>query len=211
MGAAQPIRLLLAEDHVLVREGMRLLVGMTEDIRIVAETGVGAEVAQLAGQVVPDVALVDLVLPDCDGASLVEPIRDAAPETRVLFVTGERDTHTVRKALSSGADGCLLKSASSQNLLRAIRVVAGGGTFVDPAIVERCEVPAGLRGTLDGLTPREREVVRMIARGARTADIAAGLEISAGTVRKHRENVMRKLALSNAAEVAAFAVRAGLG
>ncbi len=210
MPAAPPIRVLLAEDHALVREGMRLLLETTADMRVAAETGVGAEVERLAGEHAPDVALVDLLLPDCDGAALVGPIRRASPSTRVLIVTGERDAKAVRDSLNSGADGCVLKSAGSRHLLGAIRTVAGGGTFVDPAIAERFELPAGLRGMLDSLTPREQDVVRMIACGSRTSDIAAGLGISAGTVRKHRENIMRKLALSNAAEVAAFAVRSGL-
>lgn len=203
-------RLLVAEDHALVREGLRLLVSTCPDLTIVGETGDGAAVTGLIRELHPDVCLLDLGLPGVDGLSVLDTITREALPVRVLVVTARLDAASVHASLALGAAGYLTKNESSDALLTAIRTVAAGGCHVSPAIAALAEDgrPAA---ALMALTGREREIVALVATGLPSKTIALRLAVAERTVRKHRENICRKIGAHNSAEMVAFALRCGLG
>jgi DNA-binding NarL/FixJ family response regulator len=204
------IRVVLADDHQMVREGMRLLLSLEDDIDVVGEAGDGESAVRLTQQLKPDVLVLDFLLPDFDGAEVLRRVRAELPEVRVLFVTGSLQRDTVRYALGAGAEGYVLKQSGSDELMLALRAVIQGAEYVSPAIATAF-VPAP-EAAMDSepLTARETQILAMIAAGERNQTIADKLFISLPTVRKHRENLMRKLDLHNAAELTAFAIKSGL-
>jgi DNA-binding NarL/FixJ family response regulator len=193
----------------MVREGMRMLLSLEDDITVVGEAGDGASAVALTRQLKPDVLVLDFLLPDFDGAEVLRRIRTGQPEVRVLFVTGSLQRDTVRYALGCGAQGYVLKQSGSDELLVALRAVIQGAEYVSPAIATAFE-PDPAHALAEPLTARETQILALIAVGERNQAIADQLFISLPTVRKHRENLMRKLDLHNAAELAAFAIRTGL-
>ena len=205
----QAFRIVLADDHQMVREGMRMLLSLEDDIAIVGEAGDGESAVRLTRELKPDVLVLDFLLPDFDGAEVMRRVRAALPEVRVLFVTGSLQRDTVRYALGCGAEGYVLKQSGSEELLTALRAVVQGDEYVSPAIATAFEPVPEAAGS-EPLTAREAQILSMIAAGERNQAIAEKLFISLPTVRKHRENLMRKLDLHNAAELTAFAIKAGL-
>jgi DNA-binding NarL/FixJ family response regulator len=203
------VRIVLADDHQMVREGMRMLLSLEEDLAIVGEAGDGESAVRLTQQLKPDVLVLDFLLPDFDGAEVMRRVRAELPEVRVLFVTGSLQRDTVRYALGCGAEGYVLKQSGSDELLVALRAVIQGAEYVSPAIATAFEF-APRAAEAEPLTAREAQILAMIAAGERNQAIADRLFISLPTVRKHRENLMRKLDLHNAAELTAFAIKAGL-
>jgi DNA-binding NarL/FixJ family response regulator len=197
------IRILVAEDHTLVRQGMLLVLSRDAHMKVVGEAGDGDAAWQLVQALRPDVMVLDLGLPGLDGLDIIQLIKSHALPTRVVVVTARQDPLSVRTALARGAQGYLLKTHDAEAFLEAIRVVAAGGQYVghDLAAV------AGLRGNKGLLTRREVEVARDVGRGLTSKEIGVRLRISEHTVRKHRENIARKLGLHNAAELAAWAIR----
>lgn len=197
------IRILVAEDHTLVRQGMLLVLSRDAHMKVVGEAGDGDAAWQLVQALRPDVMVLDLGLPGLDGLDIIQLIKSHALPTRVVVVTARQDQLSVRTALARGAQGYLLKTHDAEAFLEAIRVVAAGGQYVghDLAAV------AGLRGNKGLLTRREVEVARDVGRGLTSKEIGVRLRISEHTVRKHRENIARKLGLHNAAELAAWAIR----
>lgn len=197
------IRILVAEDHTLVRQGMLLVLSRDAHMKVVGEAGDGDAAWQLVQALHPDVMVLDLGLPGLDGLDIIQLIKSHALPTRVVVVTARQDPLSVRTALARGAQGYLLKTHDAEAFLEAIRVVAAGGQYVghDLAAV------AGLRGNKGLLTRREVEVARDVGRGLTSKEIGVRLRISEHTVRKHRENIARKLGLHNAAELAAWAIR----
>lgn len=201
------IRLLLAEDHALVRDGLRLLLSAQSDMTLLADTGDGEAVVPLVRAHRPDVLLLDLGLPQLDGLAVMAALATEKLPTRVLVVTARLDPVSVRTSLALGAAGYLPKHEDSDVLLTAIRAVAADRRYISPEIAHLYP-PSQETPPTDALTSREREVLGHVGQGLSCKEIARHLGISDLTVRKHRENLCRKLHVRNTAELVAFAIRA---
>lgn len=201
-------KIVLAEDHAMIRDGMKLLLTTRSDWSVVGETGDGRRVSQLVRDTRADLLLLDLDLPGCLGIELAAQIRAESPHTRILVVTGNQNTSTVRAAIDAGVDGYTLKHEDADELLRAISLVLSGIRYVSNALAHALD--AAPAGAAQPITAREKEILVMIANGHSSREIAQKLELSVLTVRKHRQNLMSKLALHNVAELTAYAIRDGL-
>jgi DNA-binding NarL/FixJ family response regulator len=204
--------ILIAEDHALVREGLKLLLSLKPGFEVVAETGDGAAVEQLVREFCPDLLLLDLDLPNCHGAKVAENVRAQSRAVKILVLTGSLQPESVRRALSAGADGYVLKREDSTELTQAIEAVLAGKQYVSKAIAAMFQQQDSERDidSFEPATPREHEIMCMIARGLSNEEIAVVLNRSALTVRKHRQNLMDKFGLRNAAEITAYAIKHGL-
>ena len=219
----KPTRIVLAEDHRILREGLRAIFGGEPDLALVGEAEDGREAIGLARELQPDLLILDLSMPRMDGLAALEEIKRVAPGTRVLVMTVHRTEEYVFKAIESGADGYLLKDASASELLIAVRSVLAGGRYLCAAVASQF-VTAFLNGKgkgkgqaaprprspLETLSAREREVLKLIAEGYRSRAIGEFLCISEKTVEKHRANLMRKLGVNSANALTAFAIEQGL-
>jgi DNA-binding NarL/FixJ family response regulator len=208
------IRLVLCDDHSVVRAGFRVLLEREPDLSILAEASSGPEAVALAEQHQPDLILLDLSMPSGNGFDAIGRIRAVAPRCRILVLSMHAAPEYVRPALRAGAHGYLVKGSGLHDLLQAVRSVAQGGRFVGAevaAIVSDDVVSADVRDDdLDRLTPREREVLQLVAEGQTNRMIAQKLGLSPKTVDSHRTNLMRKLGLHDAQALTRFAVRRGL-
>lgn len=209
------IRILLVDDHAVLRAGIHVLLETQPDLEIVGEAGDGREAVTRARKLQPDVALLDIAMPGLDGLTAAREIKSACPNTRILFLTQHENKEYVLPALKLGASGYVLKRAEGDELITAIRTVHAGGTFLDPAIAgavvgEMTRDRSAEADPFDSLSEREREVLVMLARGDTYQQIAEALFISPKTVDYHRTNLMRKLGLSNRAELTRFAIERGL-
>jgi two-component system response regulator NreC len=196
---SQPaVRVVIADDHTMVRDGLRVLLDMEPDLEVVAEAGgVAAAMSSLEAQA-PDVLILDVHLGAENGLDAMPTLLDASPTTRVLVLTMQDDPAFARKALRAGASGYVLKEAPRSELIEAVRAVARGQTYLHPQLAARLVLegePAG------GLTPRELEVLRLIALGHTNVQIAADLFLSVRTVETHRANLQGKLGVSGRAEL----------
>jgi DNA-binding NarL/FixJ family response regulator len=203
------IRVLIADDHALVRDALRMRLSVEDDLMVVGEASEGGRAVESSQALAPDLVVLDLHMPGLSGIELVSAMRGAAPSSRILVLTGSLERHTVRDVLAAGADGYVLKEDETEELVSALRSVARGERHVSARIAAAFE-PAGGQSEPE-LTPREVEILREISRGRGSEQIAAVLGISVGTARKHRENMMKKLGLHNAAEVTAYAIKKGYG
>ncbi len=207
------IRVVLVDDHALVRSGLRRLLEAEEDIQVEDEGGTADDGVRLARLHKPDVILLDVGLPGRSGLEVVAEIIDAAPATRVLVLSAEDSAATVRAAFAGGASGYLLKEAADRELVTAVRDVAGGERYVDAALGARLaasEVQARSLAAADPLSDREREVLRLLALGHTNQEIAKMLVISVRTAETHRANIMQKLRFTTRAELVRHALRQGL-
>jgi NarL family two-component system response regulator LiaR len=211
------IRVVIADDHAVVREGLRAFLALQDDLEVVAEAADGEEAVAAVDCFTTDVALVDLVMPRVDGIEAIRRIRAAHPDTRVIVLTSFVDEDKMLPAVRAGASGYLLKDVEPQELVAAIRTVHGGGTLLHPAVVEELvrEVSRdGERargGRVDNpLTEREREVLALIARGRANKAIAFELGVAEKTVKTHVSNILAKLGLTDRTQAALYAVREGL-
>ena len=209
------VRVLLAEDHGLVRAGIRRLLDDMAGIEVVAEAGDGREALELIGQHLPDVVLLDIIMPGLNGLNTVARISIEYPSVRVIMLSMHDNEDYVWHALQSGAAGYLLKDAGLGELELAIRSVARGGSYLSPTIsrhVVRDYVRSASveRGAGDRLTPRQREIVQLIAEGNSNHEMARILGVSLKTVESHRAQLMARLELHDVAGVVRYAVRAGL-
>jgi two-component system, NarL family, response regulator NreC len=207
------ISVLLMDDHVVVREGLRALLERQEDIDVLGEAGSVTEAVE--ADVDPEVIVADLVLPDERGAEVVRRLRERYPTAAILVLTMVDNPTDVQLCLAAGARGYLLKETASTELVDAVRKVAGGEDYLQPslgaAIAKWHETPGLVRArAVDDLTPREREVLRLIALGHTNAEIATMLYVSVRTVENHRAGVLRKLGLHTRAELVRHANEAGL-
>jgi two-component system, NarL family, response regulator LiaR len=203
------IRVLVADDHGVVREGLRSFLALQDDIEVVGEAVDGEEAIEAVRRLSPDVALMDLVMPRMDGIEAIRHIRDESPQTRVIVLTSFVDEDKMLPAVRAGAAGYLLKDVEPQELVTAIRTVHGGAALLHPAVVAELVREAGSpRG--DGLTEREREVLVLIARGRANKAIAFELGVSEKTVKTHVSNILAKLGLTDRTQAALYAVREGL-
>lgn len=209
------IRVLVADDHALVREGIRHVLDAEPGISVVAEAANGREAVDLALQHRPDVVVLDITMPEETGLKAAARLRELMPDVRVLLLSMHDQAEYVREGMRIGTQGYILKDSAGEELRAAIRAVHAGGTFFSPAVVKRLtsaatvEAPAAA-ALLAVLTPRERDVLDGVARGLTNKAIAADLGISRRTVEAHRESLMRKLEIHNVAGLTRFALEVGL-
>ena len=206
------IRILLADDHVMVRQGFRMILAAQPDMEIVGEAGNGREALELAEKLQPDVVVMDVAMPELNGIEATRRLAASSPRTRVLALSMYKDSVYVREILRAGARGYLLKDAIDRDLLAAVRAVAGGEGYLSPAVSEAVlsDYRRHVSDPLDLLSSREREVLQLIAEGKTNKDIASALKLSVYTVEAHRGRIMEKLNLHSVGELVRFAVRHGL-
>lgn len=212
---APPIRVLLIEDHGIVREGLRLILEATPDLAVVGDAPDGEAGVRLFEQLRAgagvDVVVTDLGLPGVDGLEVLRRIKAMCPATRVLILTMYADDEHIRGMLDLGADGYLLKQAAGQDLAAAIRTVARGESFLSPAIARRLLTHGGRPAPrAEPLTGRERQVLDLLGRGATSKEIGRRLGIGTKTVENHRGRILRKLGVANTAEAVSLGYRTGL-
>jgi two-component system response regulator NreC len=210
------IRLLLVDDHEIVRAGLRMLFQAEPDMEIVGEVSSGEEALRAVRELKPDVVLMDVVMSGMSGIEATRRIKEANPDVAILALTMHEDEQYFFEMLSAGASGYVPKRAAPDDLVSAIRVVSQGNVFLYPTLakllvkdfLQRAE--SGAAPPSEELTPREREVLTCIAEGMTNREIAETLVISAKTVDRHRENIMRKLNLHNRVELVKYAIEKGL-
>lgn len=212
---SDPIRVLIADDHTIVRSGLSLLLGSEEDISVVAEAKNGREAVALAKQTKPDVILMDIGMPQLNGFDATRSIKETDPSINILVLTMHRSDEYFFQMLEAGASGYILKGAETSELVRAVRTVSTGEVFLYPSMAQRL-VQEYLRQTGSDpdsdnlLTPREREVLKLIADGYSSKEIAEQLVVSPSTIHTHRTNLMTKLDISSRHELVQYARRHGL-
>jgi two-component system response regulator NreC len=211
-----PIRLLIADDHAVLRAGLRMLLDLQHDMAVAGEAGDGAEVLQKARELQPDVVLMDLTMPGPPSGDLIRQVLRACPKTRVLVLTMHDDPAYLASAMAAGAAGYVVKKVADSELLSAIRAVHAGRTFVD--LTQSLDTPSrGLAGGARAdaerpkeLSRREREVLQLLAQGYSNQQIATQIKVSVKTVETHRTRLSEKLGLKGRAELYRFAVESGL-
>ena len=204
------IRVLVVDDHAVVREGLRSFLELQDGIEVVGEAADGEEALELARRVGPDVVLMDLVMPNVDGLEAMRRLRQSAPTARVIVLTSFLDEDHLLPAMRAGAAGYLLKNAQPQELARAIRAADAGEALIDPAVAARLvDVLAQHRPPIERLTPREREVLELIGRGFSNKRIALELGIAEKTAKTHVSNLLGKLGLADRTQAALYAARLG--
>lgn len=206
------VRILLADDHAVVRQGFGMILASQPDMEIVGEAGNGREVLELAEQLQPDIVVMDVAMPGLNGIEATRRLLASAPRARVLALSMHKDSVYVREMLRAGARGYLLKDAINQDLLTAVRALARGEGYLSPAVSDAVltDYRKHVTNPIDLLTSREREVLQMIAEGKTNKQIAASLNLSVYTVDAHRGHIMEKLNLHSTPELVLFAVRNGL-
>jgi two-component system, NarL family, response regulator NreC len=211
------IRILLADDHTLVRQGLRKLLEERPDWEVIAEAGDGREAVRLAEQHKPDVAILDVAMPLLNGIETTRQITRRVPNTRVLVLSMHADEAYVTQILQAGATGYLLKDSADVDLLKAVEEAAHGRSFFSPAIARvmlddyvRQLADKGVTDRYESLSEREREIFQLIAEARTNKEIAALLNVSPSTVETHRAHIMEKLDLHSAAEIVLYAVRRGV-
>jgi two-component system response regulator NreC len=214
---AMTIRLLLVDDHAVVRSGLRMLLESEADVEIVGEAGTAREALDGVTALKPDVVLMDIGLPDRSGIDAAREIKQKYPETAIVALTIHEDEEYFFKMLEAGASGYVPKRAAPEELLTAIQAAANGEVYLYPSLAKLLvkdyltqEQETKDMRTLDGLTTREQEVLAHLADGASNAEIAEALNISPKTVARHRENIMRKLNLHSRSELVKYAIRKGI-
>jgi DNA-binding NarL/FixJ family response regulator len=212
----EPIRILVVDDHVLFRDGLHTLVDSEADLELVGEASNGHEAISATADLQPDVVLMDVKMPDMDGIQATRQIVQTSPHVRVLALTMLEDDNSIFAAMRAGAQGYLLKGASHEEMLRAIRAVATGQAIFSPSIAERmidffnAMHPINTQGLFPELTAREREVLGLVAQAYTNQRIAEKLVLSPKTVRNHVSNILSKLHVADRAEAIIKAREAGL-
>jgi len=210
-------KIVIAEDHTILREGLRMLLSAHSDFEVVGEARDGLEAIRSVDTLKPDLILMDLSMPRMNGVGAIQEIKKQSPSTKILVLTVHKTEEHILTALKTGADGYILKDATHSELMLAIENIFSGKSYLSPGISEKV-IEGYLEGrksiksstSWDTLTQREREILKMIAEGYRNKDIADYLCISAKTVEKHRANLMKKLDLHSASSLTAFAMEKGL-
>jgi DNA-binding NarL/FixJ family response regulator len=206
------IRILLADDHAMVRQGFRLILAAQEDMEIAGEAGNGREAVEMAETLQPDVVVMDVAMPELNGIEATRRLAASHPRIRVLALSMHKDSVYVREILHAGAKGYLLKDSIDRDLVAAVRAVARGEGYLSPGVSEAVlsDFRRHVTDPLDLLTSREREVLQMIAEGKTNKEIAVKLSLSVYTVDAHRGRIMEKLNLHSMGELVRFAMRNGL-
>jgi DNA-binding NarL/FixJ family response regulator len=210
------IKVLLVDDHKIVREGLRSLLEKEDDITVVAEAGNGRTAVQLANEALPDVVVMDIAMPEMNGIEATRRLTAENPEIRVLALSMHSARRFVSEALSVGAKGYLLKDCAADELVRAIRTVAADKIYLSPDIADQIvkdyvkNLPDSPPAALNVLSTREKEVLQLIAEGRNTKEIAFTLNVSIKTIETHRQQIMKKLNLQSVAGLTRYAIREGL-
>jgi two-component system response regulator NreC len=212
-----PIRVLLADDHTLIRAGLRMVVVSQPDFTVVGEASDGREAVALAEQLKPDVVVMDIGMPSLNGIEACRQIHDSLPGSQVIMLSMHSDEGYVLRALKAGAKGYMLKDSAEADLASAIRAVTAGKSFFSPAVSKilledymRKLKRTGAEDSFDLLSPREREVLQLVAEGKSSKEVANLLSLSVYTVETHRAKLMQKLNLHNIPELILYAVRKGV-
>jgi two-component system response regulator NreC len=210
------MRIVIAEDHTILRAGLRALFSSRKDIEVVGEAGDGREAVRIVDKLVPDLLLIDLSMPKLNGIEAIREIKNRHPKIKIIVLTVHKNEEYIMASLEAGATGYILKDASQNELILALEYVMDGKTFLSPSISDKV-VDAYLMNKktnktslLDNLTSRELEVLKLIAEGHKNKDIADHLFISLKTVEKHRSNLMAKLDRRNTAALTAYAIEKGI-
>ncbi len=212
-GQLVPTRVLIVDDHAVVRKGLRLVLEAEDDLEPVGEAGDAREAVFQARALKPDVILLDIVMPGESGLEILPTLRHEHPEAKVLVLSMQDDPPYVRQAFAAGASGYVLKEAADTEVVAAVREVARGGRYVHPELGARlvaAETEEARRAEEDPLSEREREVLRLLALGHTNQEIAKQLYISVRTAETHRAHIMQKLRLSSRAELVSYALTHGL-
>ncbi|HBY62202.1 MAG TPA: DNA-binding response regulator [Solibacterales bacterium] len=212
MTTLKKTRILLADDHAVVRGGFRMLLAAQPDLEVVGEASNGREAVELAASLQPDVIVMDVTMPELNGIEATRRIAQDAPRVRVLALSMHKDAVYVREILRAGARGYLLKDSEESALIEAVRAVARGEAFLSPAVSDAVlsDYRKHVTDPIDLLSSREREVLQRIGEGQTNKEIAAALNLSVYTVEAHRGRIMEKLNLHSTGELVRFAVRNGL-
>jgi len=206
------IRILLADDHAVVRQGFKMILAAQPDMEIVGEAANGREAVDLAEQLRPDVVVMDVSMPELNGIEATRRLASSVPHARVVALSMHKDSVYVREILRAGARGYLLKDSGAADLVAAIRAVASGESYLSPAVSNAVldDYRRTATNPIDLLTSREREVLQLLAEGKTNKEIAGVLNLSVYTVEAHRGRIMEKLNLHSIGELVRFAVRNGL-
>jgi DNA-binding NarL/FixJ family response regulator len=210
-----PVRIILADDHTLMRAGIRALLENIADVEVVAEASDGAQVLELLKNQPPDILLTDIAMPGMNGLETAARVTKEFPGVRVIILSMHANEEYVCRAMQAGAAGYLLKDADPDELERALRAVAAGETYLTPAISKHVisdylRRVSGEKTASEPLTPRQREILQLIAEGKSTKEMARILQISAKTVETHRAQLMERLEIHDIAGLVRYAIRAGL-
>lgn len=210
------IRVMIAEDHKMVREGLKMIVDAEADMKIVGEANDGREAVRLAQELQPDVILMDISMPALNGLKASAELKAIAPDVKILTLTRHTDKAYLQELLQAGVSGYVLKQSEPEELLRALRTVAGGGNYLDPAVTENVfNLVTGQHNKLKGevagmpLTERESEVLRLVARGYSNKEIAAQLDANIKTIETQKSSAMRKLNIRGRNEIVNYAILKG--
>ena len=208
------LRILIADDHGIVRTGLRLQLERNDQFEVVGEAADGREAVRLAEELVPDIVIMDIAMPSLNGIQAAAQIIKALPQTGIIMLSMHSDETYLTRTLAAGARGYLLKDNAEVDLYRAVQVVAQGKPFFSPAIANTlledymCQMQQrGLQDSYDLLTDREKEILQLLAEGRSNKDVAVLLNLSTNTVETHRTRIMQKLDLHSAAEIVLYAVR----
>jgi len=211
---SNPIRILVADDHPVVRDGLVAILSTQPDFDVVGEAGNGTEAVERAMTLQPDVMLLDLEMPELDGVEVLRRLAQSNPEVRVIVFTAFDTDERILGAVQAGAQGYLLKGAPRKELFEAVRVVHAGGSLLQPVVASKLLRQVSHQSqavpTVEALTPREEEVLRLLAQGLQNKEIAAQLVISERTVKFHVSSIMSKLGAGNRTEAVTLAAQQGL-
>ena len=211
------MRIVIAEDHTILRAGLRALLSSRKDIEVVGEAGDGREAVRIVDKLVPDLLLIDLSMPKMNGIEAIREIKGRHPQIKVIVLTVHKSEEYIIASLDAGAKGYILKDASHNELILALEYVMDGKIFLSPSISDKVvgayleqKKKKNTSSLLDNLTSREQEILKLIAEGYRNKEIAEHLFISLKTVEKHRSNLMQKLDRRNTAALTAYAIEKGI-
>jgi len=217
MSDAKPITVVIADDHAIVREGVRALLTLSDDIEVVGEAANGIEAIEAARALSPDVILMDIAMPGLGGLEATLEIRKENPAARILVLTQYEDREYIRRFLKAGVSGYVLKKAAGADLTSAIRAVHRGGLVLDPEVAREAmrdqtasDANGGTADPYETLTDREKQVLKLVAEGRSNKEVAELLDISVKTAMSHREHIMQKLDLHSRTELIKFALQKGV-
>ena len=207
------IRIVIADDHAIVREGIKRIVSSAQDMEVIAEAADGAEVMQRVRELSFDVLVLDLSMPGRSGMELIKLAKAQQPQLRIMVLSMHQELQYAVRAIKSGASGYLTKESAPAELVQALRKIAGGGAYVSSEVAEQLALgamPGGAGASLESLSPREFEVFRLLAAGLSVTQAAGKMSVSFKTVSTHKANLMQKLSLHNQSELVRYAIRHGL-